>query len=202
MPQRLRTLLPLAVLLSGSLLLLGSVSSPQRSARAQEKPAPLKPLKIDRSAPLLLPSAAPAPQPDPWDGPVGPLADNSSCFVCHGNYSEEELATTHAKSNVGCIKCHGESLAHRNDENNTTPPDTMYPASAIDSACLDCHDDHDASARDVLARWRERCPEKTDPATVVCTDCHGHHRLTRRTVRWNKETKELILEDAPSGEMR
>jgi formate-dependent nitrite reductase cytochrome c552 subunit len=114
--------------------------------------------------------------------------------VCHTNYQEEEMVTQHAVENVGCVKCHGDSLAHRNDENNTTPPDKMYPLTSIDRACMECHETHDAPARKVLARWRERCPAKNDPTLIVCTDCHGEHRLKHRTVRWDKATGKLLME--------
>jgi hypothetical protein len=69
----------------------------------------------------------------------------------------------------------------------------MYPPEAIDPACQECHEEHDVPAREVLTRWQERCPEKTDVNTIVCTDCHGQHRLARRTVRWDKKTGKLII---------
>jgi hypothetical protein len=121
------------------------------------------------------------------------LADNSACYVCHGNYDGEPLVLSHAKEDVGCVDCHGESHDHRNDEDNITPPDTMYAPDGIDKACGKCHDMHDAPADKVIARWQERCPAKTDPKQIVCTDCHGEHRLKFRTVWWNKKTGELVI---------
>lgn len=159
--------------------------------------APPPPLKVDRSKPLLLEERKPPAEPK--KKPTGPVADNSACFVCHTNYQEESLASVHALEDVGCVRCHGASLAHRNDENNTTPPDKMYPAEAIDPACVECHDTHDAPARKVLARWKERCPEKTDFSRVVCTDCHGEHRLKLRTVRWDKKSGKLLAAGSSSG---
>ncbi len=47
-------------------------------------------------------------------------------------------------------------------------------------------------AQKVIARLLERCPEKTNPAALVCTDCHGEHRLKVRTVVWDKETRKLL----------
>lgn len=120
-------------------------------------------------------------------------ADNSACYVCHGNYDGEELALIHAKEDVSCIECHGESLAHRDDEDNVTPPDIMYPTDKIEEKCAECHDSHDVSAREVIVRWQERCPKKTNPKELVCTDCHGQHRLKLRTVRWDKKTRKLII---------
>lgn len=121
-------------------------------------------------------------------------ADNSACYVCHGNYDGEKLALIHAKEDVSCEECHGESIDHRNDEDNITPPDVMYPADEIDEKCEECHDTHDVPATEVIARWKKQCPSKTDAAKLVCTDCHGQHRLKQRTVRWDKKTRKLIIE--------
>jgi len=131
--------------------------------------------------------------PDAPKKKVEVMVDNGACYVCHGNYDGEELALGHAKGGVGCIKCHGESIAHRNDEDNITPPDIMYPADRIDAKCAECHREHDVPAREVIARWKERCPDKKDAGKLVCTDCHGRHRLARRTVEWDKKTRKLIL---------
>jgi predicted CXXCH cytochrome family protein len=126
--------------------------------------------------------------------------DNFACYVCHGNYDGEELVVSHGVEAIGCIDCHGKSYEHRNDEDNITPPDKMYPLESVDKMCGDCHDMHDAPARKVLEKWQERCPEKTNPKEIFCTDCHYQHRLERRTVRWNKKTGELIFQEKTEDE--
>ncbi len=134
-------------------------------AMAADQPAGtaagLAPLKVDRGAPLLLdePPAKPAAVADPKK----PRADNSACFVCHANFQEELMVTAHAKENVGCAKCHGASLAHRNDEDNVTAPDKMYSSARIDNACRQCHEDHNASARKVIAMFQARFPPAPTP---------------------------------------
>lgn len=153
------------------------------------------PLQVDRkTAPRLedLPSASPANKKE-----VKKRADNSACYVCHGNYDGEPLAQVHAEANVGCVECHGPSLGHRNDEDHLTPPEKMYPAEKIEPACQACHDTHDAPAKKVLARWREKCPDKTDPKQLVCTDCHGEHRLPRREIVWDKHTGKVLPSKTP-----
>ena len=120
-------------------------------------------------------------------------ADNSACYVCHGNYEGEELALVHATKDIGCAKCHGESYDHRNDEDNVTPPDVMFASDEIGKACKRCHKTHDAPAAKVITRWQERCPAKDDPRQIVCTDCHGKHRLDFRTVWWDKKTRKLVI---------
>ena len=159
----------------------------------ETKPVAPPPLKVDRGAPLLLEGpAGKESAKESEDEPAGPVADNSACHVCHANFQEESMAVLHAKADVGCVKCHGASVAHRNDEANVTPPDIMYSAAKIDAACRKCHDTHDAAAAKVIARWQERCPGKRDPKQVRCTDCHGEHRLKVRTVRWDKDTGKLL----------
>ena len=90
------------------------------------------------------------------------------------------------------MKCHGSSEAHRADEDNITPPQIMYPAEKIDAACRECHEDHDAPARKVIATWQKLCPGKTNPDQIVCTDCHGQHRRPFRVVQWDKHTGKLV----------
>lgn len=119
--------------------------------------------------------------------------DNSACYVCHVNYDGEELVLQHAKEKVGCIDCHGESAAHRDDEDNITPPDMMYGPRDVGKLCGFCHREHDVAAVEVIRRWQERCAAKTDAKTIVCTDCHGRHRMKFRTVWWDKKTRKLIV---------
>jgi predicted CXXCH cytochrome family protein len=180
----------------GSLVLRGAGGAREvRAAEAKaaaEKPATtskLPPLVVDKSEPLTLDG----PEGKPGAKPKDSSQLNTACYVCHANYSEESMVVEHAKEKVGCIDCHGQSFAHRDDEDNITPPDIMFPAEKVDVACQKCHDTHDAPAKKVLKRWQERCPAKQDFAAVVCTDCHGEHRLDKRTVRWDKTTRKLVL---------
>lgn len=154
------------------------------------KPSGLKPLKVNKNAAPRLadgPKIAPAKQGDK------PHADNTSCYVCHGNYNGEELVAQHAAGNVGCIDCHGPSVAHRNDEDHRTPPDKMFAAKDIGTMCGKCHETHDAPAAKVVARWQEKCPARTNPKEMLCTDCHGEHRLKFRSYWWDKQTREYII---------
>jgi hypothetical protein len=166
--------------------------------KPDEKAKGLPPLKVDKSAPLLL-DEPPAQSAEPAD-PKKPRADNSACFVCHGNFQDESMVTVHAKENVGCAKCHGISLAHRNDEDNVTAPEKMYAPVKIDNACRVCHEDHDAPARKVIAMFQARFPANTDPKKVVCTDCHGEHRLKVRSVYWDKNTGKLLGRNPQAAE--
>lgn len=156
------------------------------------------PLVIDREAPLLLDERAETGESGSEPTPQA-VADNSACFVCHANYEDEPLAHQHARAGIGCVDCHGESHPHRNDENNITPPDIMYPAERIDPSCRECHATHDVPATEVIALWLNRCSAKKDPKNILCTDCHGEHRLKVRTVRWDKKTRKLITENKSGG---
>jgi len=171
-------------------------STAQAAENEDQKPKGPPPLVVDKGSPLLLDEP---PEVDPLAVPLGPVADNSACFVCHANYEEEEFAHAHAKANVSCMECHGKSLAHRDDEDNVTPPDTMFPPEKIEANCEKCHDEHDVAAVDVIARWQQCCASKTNPEEIGCMDCHGKHRLNHRTVRWNKRTGELIVRETAEG---
>jgi hypothetical protein len=175
---------------------LPGTASTEAAEKQDPKPKGLPPLVVEKSAPLLLEEPA---KEDPWEVPIGPVADNTACYVCHTNYQEDEFVVYHAQANVGCMKCHGESYAHRDDENNTTPPEVMFPPEKIEPNCRECHATHDAPAKDVILRWQERCPAKAKPEEILCMDCHGKHRLKARTVRWDKKTRKLILRDKQQG---
>jgi len=101
-------------------------------------------------------------------------------------------------ANIFC--CHGESERHRSDEDNITPPEIMYPRAKINPTCMMCHPRHEirheihhkkllAGAKTVFDSADE------DGDQMYCTDCHAkHHRINFRTIRWNKETGELLNE--------
>ncbi len=178
------------------LLVAGAVTAAEQGPgrkedkkQAEQKAGALPPLIVDTDSPLLLDEGR---KPAPDDGPVAPsVAENAACYVCHANYQEEELVKIHAAGDTGCVDCHGKSYAHRNDENNTTPPDVMFPRERIEDACGKCHESHDVPAADVIARLQDRVPPATAAQQVVCTDCHGRHRLAHRTVLWDKATGKL-----------
>ena len=113
---------------------------------------------------------------------AGPMADNDRCFVCHINYATEPIAANHARQNIGCVRCHGDSDAHIADESwgsggNGTAPDIMYPRDKVSPACMTCH-----PREKIDAPHHEPAFATTDAR--VCTDCHGDHRLSERRCRW------------------
>jgi hypothetical protein len=134
------------------------------------------PLLLDDEPPLLLEDEPNTDQPD------APQADNSRCFVCHINYMQEDIAVIHARENIGCADCHGQSDAHIADESwasggNGTPPDTMYPRAKINPFCMGCH------TKDKIDTDQHK-PLFANFEKTVCTDCHGSHRLEVRKCKW------------------
>ena len=110
------------------------------------------------------------------DDPLDAIWANAACYVCHTSFVKEELGTVHLKDKVTCVKCHGLSAAHANDEDiGATPPDVVFRRDQIDRMCEECHETHDAPARKVLARFLERRLSLKSPPT--CTDCHGRHKI-------------------------
>jgi hypothetical protein len=109
-------------------------------------------------------------------------ADNNRCHVCHINYSQEELAVTHARAAIGCARCHGASDAHIADESwasggSGTAPDTMFPKDTINPFCTGCHADN-------MPKEPQHEEIIDGNSQKVCTDCHGKHRLATRKCKW------------------
>jgi len=139
----------------------------------------------DEEPPLLLEDEPPLLLDDGPDvaSPAGPMADNSRCYVCHINYMQEDIAVTHARANIGCADCHGDSDAHIADESwswggNGTAPDTMYLPKTINPFCMGCHPKDKIDAEQHRDLFAGTADEK------YCTDCHGDHRLGSRKCKW------------------
>ena len=71
-------------------------------------------------------------------------------------FAIEELELRFANGALGtfCVKCHGQSIEHRNDEDNITPPDTIFPGRRINASCEKCHEGHDVAPAKVGASCR------------------------------------------------
>ena len=142
-------------------------------------------LLLDDEPPLLLddePLLLLDDDPDE-DSSTESMADNSRCFVCHINYMQEDIAVTHARVNMGCANCHGESDEHIADESwasggNGTAPDIMYPLAKINPFCMGCHHKEKIDTEQHKPLFAGTIKEK------YCTDCHGDHRLTNRKCKW------------------
>ena len=106
------------------------------------------------------------------------LGANAACYVCHMTFVKEELAKTHLAAKVGCIKCHGPSTKHANDEHiGATKPDITFQRRQVDAMCGKCHKGHDVAAGKIVARFVERkLPTGTAP---LCTECHGTHKIAK-----------------------
>jgi len=109
---------------------------------------------------------------------TNPLGANAACYVCHIPFVREELSRVHLEAKVSCIKCHGLSAPHANDEDiGATPPDVVFKREGVDAMCRECHRQHDVPADQVVARFLDRRLPLRPPA--VCTDCHGTHKIER-----------------------
>jgi len=112
-------------------------------------------------------------------------ADNSFCYVCHVDFSAEELTVTHVRVSIGCDRCHGPSDDHMANEENIIPPDIMYERDKVNSLCSICHG---GSLPSNHAEVKLVAPESSE----ICTECHGTHRVKDRRRRWDKTTRELL----------
>ena len=191
-----------ALLIAGSAVTLLSGEQAAHPGVKAPLPAQAQPPGAGASLPAagtLAPAYAPPPAP-----PTGPVADNSRCFVCHANYEVEALSVTHAKANIGCIRCHGVSSPHSTDEDGLTAPDRMFRKEVLRLNCLTCHDWTRLIASDKTKVARTDLPEKPDHQAVLegrvrekrfCTDCHGEHRMYYRTRAWDKRSGVLTAKD-------
>lgn len=131
--------------------------------------------------------------------PEATFVANPFCYACHADFDEEKLVVGHKVAGIGCERCHGESLRHRSDEANITPPEIMYPKERINPSCMMCHPRHEIrqveSHRPILEA-NVSILETTPPdghARKYCTDCHGQeHRMKTRTTQWDKCTGKLV----------
>ena len=125
---------------------------------------------------------------------------NIFCSACHYGFSDEKLALRHEQAGIGCERCHGESERHRSDEDNITPPEIMYPKARINPTCMMCHPRHEIRHverhKELLAGAKTVFDSVDDGGNqIYCTNCHAKdHRINVRTIRWNKETGELLKE--------
>jgi hypothetical protein len=141
-------------------------------------------------------------EPVDQQGQGEPVVANQFCFACHYDFEEEEFAADHKLAGIGCERCHGESMRHRSDEANVTPPDLMYPKERINPTCMMCHPRHEINqvpAHEPLLAGAEtifdEAVEDSASANKVkyCTECHARkHRMKVRTVRWDKATGEVL----------
>ena len=157
-----------------------SLQKPQASAERKsyrETATDDEPLLLDDEPLLLLDDGPDTERSD------GQEVDNSRCFVCHINYMQEDIAVIHARADIGCAGCHGESDEHIADESwasggNGTPPDIMYPRLKINPFCMSCH------PRNKIDTEQHKSLFAADTEKKYCTDCHGNHRLANRKCKW------------------
>jgi len=124
-------------------------------------------------------------------------ADNSFCYVCHDNFQAEPFVLSHKAAGIDCTGCHGESLAHADDEEHLTAPEVMYTMDKINPSCTtsECH------STEKMEGLTSHKPFYADPGLheakdITCATCHGKHRiLERKHSKWNKTTGLLIWKD-------
>jgi hypothetical protein len=190
-PRTLRTarvlllLLPLALLLAAAAMDRGRAagagapgapsatpSAGETEARPPDEPAERPPAKKGARKKTAAKGRTADAEPG---GVIDPTGPNAACYVCHVTFVHEELSKVHLAAQVDCIKCHGLSAAHANDEHvGATKPDIVFKRGQIDGMCIDCHEEHDVPARKVVARFVER---KLTGAGAACTECHGTHKI-------------------------
>jgi len=182
-----------ALALSGLILLPGGCEQSQSENEVQNDPESAtakkpveneKPLLLEDEPLLLSDEPALLLEDDPAAGLAdGSMADNSRCFVCHVNYTNEKIAIVHARQDMGCADCHGESDEHIADESwasggNGTAPDKIYTKDQVNPFCMGCH------SKDKLPEEAHKPVFAESDKKKHCTDCHGEHLLKNRKTKW------------------
>ena len=131
--------------------------------------------------------------------PAASFVANPFCKACHVDFDEEPLVVVHKVAGIGCERCHGESLRHRSDEANVTPPELMYPKERINPTCMMCHPRHEIQRAESHGPILQanlsvlETPSTDEQAPTQCTDCHGRgHHMQVRTIHWDKCTGKLL----------
>lgn len=101
---------------------------------------------------------------------------NTVCYECHIDFKGEELTAVHEKAEVFCVRCHGRSQAHMEDEVRATPADVTFRKKAMKVFCLTCHEP--ARYRQEASHAAEEAKSR-DATRRSCMDCHGEHELVR-----------------------
>ena len=97
--------------------------------------------------------------------------ENNTCFECHVDFKEEELTTKHAKNGVSCVRCHGVSMPHMEDETRGTAPGAVFRGKSMKVFCLTCHSP---------AKWARESQHRKEMAKEkprTCLQCHFDHKL-------------------------
>jgi hypothetical protein len=100
---------------------------------------------------------------------------NARCTECHLDFLEEGLTLTHQRAGVPCVRCHGHSQPHIDDEVRKTKADVTFRGPAMKVFCLTCHDPRDHHSQADHAANATLPPARRK----ACTQCHGEHELLR-----------------------
>jgi hypothetical protein len=101
---------------------------------------------------------------------------NDRCYECHIDFKGEDLVADHEKAGVTCVRCHGHSQPHIDDEVRATPADVTFRKKAMRVFCLTCHDP--ATYRKGTMHAVEDA-KPSDAKRRTCAQCHGDHVIVR-----------------------
>ena len=105
--------------------------------------------------------------------PAAAAKANARCTECHLDFLDEGLTVAHQGAGVTCVRCHGHSQPHIDDEVRETKPDATFRGQAMAVFCLTCHEPAGHAAIAAHAANLRGEPAKRK----ACTQCHGEHKL-------------------------
>jgi len=98
---------------------------------------------------------------------------NKTCFECHMDFKDEGMTVEHQAAGVSCVRCHGKSMPHMEDEARMTPPEVIFKGQAMRTFCLTCHD----RAAHAKATPLHAAEMAKNDKRKTCTACHFDHKL-------------------------
>ena len=93
------------------------------------------------------------------------FAGKKSCEECHSDVFKKILKAEH--KGLSCEGCHGVSLAHTLNPDNTK----LNPAKMEMSACTRCHESNPSRPK-----WLKQIASRSHYAGQKCTECHLPHQ--------------------------
>jgi len=116
-----------------------------------------------------------------WAPALQAQQQSQVCSFCHLTVYLDAQRRGHEKFGVSCFECHGESLGHRNAEDNKVKPSRTFKGGEVVGLCAECHAAKPQSKPAAPGLTIELF-EKSKHAKPLrgasgpsCVTCHGAH---------------------------
>ena len=106
--------------------------------------------------------------------PLSAQKTEDVCKACHEEHVTQFQSHKHAKNNLSCDACHGESVQHR-EANGAVAVDKVAAPHEVPALCGGCHT---AQLKDYAgSKHGKLVMAKAEKKAANCGICHGVHSL-------------------------